>query len=106
MSAEGYDDDGHYFEVLLPGFIEANSGRQFGEPCLIGTGIPFSATWVWEYLDRPEGVPATREQIIALAAFEAGYEWHRSRKRRRKMDEEVTKLWERINAAVTAEHRK
>ena len=94
------DTDGDYVDVLLPGFIEANSARQFGEPCLVGTRIPFSVAlgWVWDSLDSPEDVPATREQIIALAAFNAGYNWHRSRKRRKKMDDEVTALWERINA--------
>lgn len=93
-------EDRYYVEELVPGFIEANSGMQFGAPCLIGTRITYDSGWLWEGLDRPslrpEGV--TREQIIALAAFHAGYEWHRSRKRRKKMDEEVTKLWERIAA--------
>ena len=100
------DSEDYYIDELLPGFIEANSGMQFGEPCLIGTRIPFSVGlgWVWESLDSPEGVPATREQIIALAAFCAGYNWHRSRKRRKKMDEEGTKLWERINAKLAPPH--
>ena len=97
-------------DVLLPGFIEANSGIKFGAPCLIGTGIPHyvGLGWVWESLDdahcrRLEGL--TRENIIALAAFEAGYEWHRSRKRRKKMDEAVTELWDRIGEEMALKER-
>ena len=64
-------------EVLLPGFTVATANIQAGEPCLIGTRIPtyVGMGWVWESLDSPklrrlEGL--TREQIIALAAFDAG----------------------------------
>ena len=88
----------YYVDVLLPGFIEADSGIKFGAPCLIGTGIPHyvGLGWVWESLENPANEELTREQIIALGAFQAGYEWHRSRKRRKKMDDAVTELWDRI----------
>ena len=96
-----------YVDVLLPGFIEANSAIQAGVPCLKGTGIPFyvGLGWVWETLDDAQGrllEGLTREQIIALAAFHAGYEWHRSRKRRRKMDEEVRRLWDQVTGIFQA----
>lgn len=94
------DNERYVVDVLLPGFIEANSGIQFGEPCLIGTRIPFSVGlgWVWEELEDPYDKRLTREDVIALAAFQAGYEWHRSRKRRKKMEDAVSALWERIAA--------
>ncbi len=95
------DDEGYYVDVLLPGFIEASSGVQFGAPCLKDTRLPtyVGLGWVWDTLDdrhgrRVEGL--IREQIIALAAFDAGVEWQRSRKRRKRMDDEVKRLWERI----------
>jgi len=82
-------------EVLLPGFIVATANIQAGEPCLIGTRIPayVGLGWVWESLDDPQSEHLTREQIIALAAFEAGYEWHRSRKRRAAWEEAVQQWW-------------
>ena len=99
------DADREYYEdVLVPGFIVASSGVQFGDPCLMGTRIPYDATWVWEFLDRPaDCAPGiTREQIIALAAFHAGVEWRRSRKRRHLMAEAVKQLWRDINAEAQA----
>lgn len=105
----------YYEDVLLPGFITASSGVQFGEPCLTGTRVPWycGLGWVWEYLDKPKrrkelgietvnGKPyLTRERIIALAAFHAGYEWHKSRTRRKKMTDAVRELWEQINREAT-----
>ena len=96
-----------YVDVLLPGFIEANSAIQAGIPCLNGTRIPFyvGLGWVWEGLNDPKARRLdrlTREQIIGLAAFHAGYEWHRSRKRRRKMDEEVRRLWDQVTGIFQA----
>ncbi|KKM88470.1 hypothetical protein LCGC14_1258470 [marine sediment metagenome] len=92
----------NYIDVLLPGFIEANNAIQFGTPCLTGTRIPYDVglAWVWEMLDdkRCQGWGLTRERIIALAAFHAGVEWQRSRKRRARMKDEVNALWEEINA--------
>jgi uncharacterized protein (DUF433 family) len=103
--AEAKDEGRYYVEVLLPGFIEASSGMQFGVPCLIGTRIPHyvGQGWVWESLDAPRYEGLTREKIIALAAFDAGYEWHKSRKRREKMGEEVAKLWAKIALEKAAE---
>ncbi len=102
------DEDRYYVDVLVPGFIEAHSGYQFGSPCLKGTRIPYyvGLGWVWEELDAPEGCSSeglTRENIIALASFHAGVEWQRSRKRRKRMTEEVAKLWERVAAEAKAE---
>jgi len=81
-------------ETLVPGFIEAHGGIQFGSPCLIGTRLPTYATWVWYYLDDPKGLTEeglTREQVIALCAFQAGVEWWQSRNRRKRFQEETTK---------------
>ena len=90
-----------YVDVLLPGFIEASNHIQWGEPCLKGTRIPYHVGlgWVWESLNskrdrKLEGL--TRENIIALAAFHAGYEWHKSRKRRQTMVEATRRLWQQI----------
>lgn len=92
------EDEYDITDVLLPGFIEACSTRQFGEPCLKGTRIPFSVGlgWVWESLDAPAARKLaflTREQIIALAAFHAGYKWHQQRARRKAMDDAVENFW-------------
>ena len=90
-----YMDGKWLVDVLLPGFIVADSARQFGAPTLVGTRIPtyVGLGWVWEVLDRAEEENLTREQIIALAAFEAGVEWQRSRKRRKRMAEAVDAGW-------------
>ena len=90
-------------DVLVPGFIEASSGVQFGEPCLKGTRFPFSIGlgWLWEYLDKPDELKEmrlTRDQVIVLAGFHAGFEWHRGRKRRKAMWDAVDRLWEQINS--------
>ncbi|MDZ4250937.1 MAG: hypothetical protein U0990_12750 [Candidatus Nanopelagicales bacterium] len=97
-----------HVEILLPGFIEASNEIQFGAPCLVKTRIPFyvGLGWVWECLSdvpsrKVEGL--TRENIIALAAFHAGYEWHRKRKRRKDMTLAVRELWEGIAAQAKAE---
>lgn len=86
-------------EVLLPGFIEAQANVQAGVPCLVGTRIPFyvGMGWVWESLDRPRQEHLTREQIIALAAFDAGFEWHRSRKRQADWQKRVAHWWAEYN---------
>jgi uncharacterized protein (DUF433 family) len=83
-------------EVLLPGFIIATANIQAGVPCLIGTRIPFSVGlgWVWDSLESPYLEDLTREQIIALAAFDAGYEWQRRRKRRAAWEQTVKDWWD------------
>ena len=82
-------------EVLLPGFIVATANIEAGVPCLVGTRIPVfvGMGWVWDSLDDPGSEDLTREQIIALAAFQAGYEWHRGRKRRAAWEEAVQQWW-------------
>ena len=101
-------EERYYIDVLLPGFIEASSGIQWGEPCLTGTRIPYyvGLGWVWETLNskryrKMEGL--TRERIIALAAFDAGVDWQRSRKRRAKMREEVEKLYQQPAVAARSD---
>lgn len=98
----------YYEDVLLPGFIEASSGVQFGEPCLKGTRIPFyvGLGWVWQALDSKQDRALerlTRENIIALAAFHAGFNWHKDRKRRKTMTDAVRELWEGIAAEADQE---
>lgn len=95
-------------DVLVPGFIEASNHIQFGAPCLKSTRIPYyvGLDWVWECLDRPRwrrDNQLTREQIIALAAFDAGVDWQRSRKRRLAMDEAVKQLWAAIREDAEVE---
>jgi len=86
-------------EVLLPGFIEATANIQAGEPCLVRTRIGFyvGLGWVWESLDDPTSEGLTREEIIALAAFHAGYEWHRRRMRRAMWEQAVEEWWAEFN---------
>lgn len=86
----------YYREELVAGLIVADAEVQWGEPCIVGTRIPFCATWVGEYLDKPqmlEELRITRDMALALIAFEAGYEWHRQRKRRWAMDAAVDRVW-------------
>ena len=104
------EDEYDITDVLLPGFIEASSQIQFGEPCLKGTRIPYyvGLGWVWDALnskqDRTlEGL--ARENIIALAAFHAGYKWHQQRTRRKKMVEATRRLWEQIARESEEESR-
>ncbi len=102
--------DGKLVDVLLPGFIVADSQVQFGEPCLIDTRLPWyvGQGWVWEYLDDPEKVHPglTREHIIALAAFHAGYRWSQRRARRQRMVLATRRLWELIAARGKKAHEK
>lgn len=98
-----------YVDVLLPGFIEADSHIQFGAPCLVGTRVPFyvGLGWVAELIDNSKGLKAnriTREQAIALAAFHAGFNWHKQRNRRKCMDDAVRDLWAEINRKTMNEH--
>lgn len=90
-------------DTILPGFIEAHSGRQFGEPTVINDRYPCSAGWAWEYLDDPEKASMTREQIIAACAFEAGRDWQRSRKRRQRIQQAVHDGWEKVREHDSAE---
>lgn len=79
-------------DELVPGFIWASAAHQFGEPVLVGTRLPAYATWLWEYVDKPELMESehvSREQVIALYSFQMGVEWQRSRKRRKRMGDAV-----------------
>ena len=96
-------------EVLLPGFIVATANIQAGEPCLVGTRIPtyVGLEWVWESLDSPRSRRIgglTREKIIALAAFQAGYEWHRRRKRRAAWEQAVSHWWDEYDQREYGDH--
>ncbi len=87
---ETEDRIGYAVDVLVPGFVEASAAHQAGYPIVPGTRLPTYATWIWEYVDRPDDMGyepgfMTREKIIAAYAFEAGVEWQRSRSRRRRM---------------------
>jgi hypothetical protein len=99
---DGHNSEPYYVDVLVPGYVEASAAHQFGYPTIPGTRLPTYATWIWEYLEKPEemgyadGV-ITRERIIAAYAFEQGVEWQRSRKRRKRMDETVNQHWDKVN---------
>ncbi len=85
------DGKGYYaIDELVPGLIVAHSGIQSGAPTVKGTRLPTTSTWVWEELDKAD-TPYTREQIIAAVAFQAGVGWQRSRKRRGRMWDAVTR---------------
>lgn len=95
-----YMDGDWLVDVLLPGFIEAHSARQFGSPCIAQSRVPayIGLGWVWECVERPQMLDAerfSREQAIALAAFQAGVDWQRSRKRRKRIGEAVHVGWEK-----------
>lgn len=78
---------------LVPGWIVAHSGIQFGVPTLKGTRFPTSSTWCF---DDPSTYGWTTEQAFAARCFEAGVQWQRSRERRKRMSEVVAKLWKEL----------
>jgi len=86
-------------DTILPGLLEAHAGLQFGAPCLVGTRTPtyVGLGWVWEcygnaHVAKVEGL--SQIDVVALAAFDAGVQWQRSRKRRQRMKDAVTAGWE------------
>lgn len=90
----------HVVVTLVPGFIEAHSGVQGGAPCLVGTRVPayVGMGWVLEYLleNDSKGLASnhlTREQAIALAAFDAGVEWQTKRARRKRFAAKALELF-------------
>ena len=98
------DSPPYAVDVLVPGLVEASAAHQFGYPTMPGTRLPTYAIWMWEYLDKPGDMGyeigfMTREKIIAAYAFEAGVQWQRSRKRRKRMGEAVADYWRKVNGA-------
>lgn len=113
-----YKDDGKggYYAVdpIMPGFIEASAAHQFGSPVFPGTRMPTYCAmgWLWEALEHdsiaedtgcPEDV-ISREHVIAARAFELGMRWQSSRTRRKRMDDEVSKLWKHWDARRSGDY--
>ena len=74
LRLEVLEDREYWVDDLFPVLIVALSGIQAGCPTLKGTRLPTYATWIWHELGNAETeiIPYTREQIIAVSAFEAG----------------------------------
>jgi len=77
--------------VLVPGLIRVSPWHKFGAPTLVGTGLPYTIGRI--ALEDPENWEISREQAVALAAFQAGVEWQRSHKLRKQVTEMVEEVW-------------
>ena len=88
--------------TLVPGFIEAHSGVQFGTPTPINTRITTptaSGAWFhkeWDCYGSPEQ-PLTEEQCLVCYAFEAGREYQRNRKLRKRLSDATADGWAKYN---------
>jgi len=90
-------EDGHLYDELVPGLIVADPRIQFGSPTIKGTRYPCYAMWLWDYVDKPEKLEEmgfTRQQVIAATAFQAGVDWQKNRKRRKRIKESgIREVW-------------
>ncbi len=88
--------DGDWLVVeFIPSFIEAATNIQFGSPTIVGTRIPtYTAAGAWWNKEWDAYGSLTELQAFACACFEAGIEYHRNRKLRKRIDEACSHGWE------------
>lgn len=103
------DHDGtpYAVDVLVPGYIEASVAHQFGFPCIAGTRMPVSATWMFDILDDPEElaeIGITRDQVLVAIGVHEGMEYQYSRARRKRMKDAADDYWQQINAKRANEY--
>lgn len=94
--------DGDWLVVeLVPEVIEANTAIQFGEPTVCGSRITTqAAAWAWIDKNWDDFGGLTKEAAFAAHCFEAGRQYQRDRKLRKKIDEACSAGWEKHNQAV------
>lgn len=91
--------DGHWgIDDIVPNLIVANSAIMWGEPIIAGTRIPTSVIG-----NQPESAEDVADDyctspltVIAARCFEAGRDWQRSKKRRKRMANAVNYGWKQV----------
>ncbi len=87
--------DGKWLTIILvPDFIEAHSGRQFGEPTMKQTRVTTRAGANAYDCEEWEDYKLTKEQALVAYAFEAGREYQHNRKLRKRIDDACHNGWE------------
>ena len=108
MTFEEHTDGKWLVVTLVPGFIEAHSGVQFGTPTPISTRIttPTGAgAWInkeWDAYGSKKN-PFTEQQALVCYAFEVGREYQRNRKLRKKISDACAEGWAITNAQSEVE---
>ena len=98
--------DGKWLIIeLVPDFIEAHSGIQFGSPTVVGSRIHTEvAAGAYEH-DGEQGWGGmrhnypnlTKQRGFAALCFEAGREYQRNRKLRKRIKEACHEGWQQHN---------
>lgn len=94
-------------DVLFPGIIEASAAHESGKPCIKDARVPTHVLWPPEYLNRADLMALKWKDIadnycisildaVIGTAFNMGVQWQKSKKRRKRMDEAVEKLWKEV----------
>ena len=90
---EHHDGDWLVIEIL-PGFLEAHAGRNFGKPTIVGHRLYAELGLAQSVYEDEEDHPGpSKEQRLALYAFSLGVAWQRSRKLRERMEQAVAAGW-------------
>ena len=80
---------------LVPDFIEAHSGRQFGSPTVKGTRIHTEVAAGAYINNECRDYKLKKANAFAALCFEAGREYQRSRALRKRINEAVTQGWQK-----------
>lgn len=87
---------------LVPNFIQANTAIQFGSPTVIGGRVHTEVAAVaYQNKEWDDYGSLTEQQALIACAFEAGREYQRNRKLRKRIDEACQHGWELHNIADT-----